>query len=98
MADYQLSTAAKACLLDIELWTTLRFGIYQADAYLTGLEQTFELIAKFNRIGRSADELAPGLRRYRYQSHTIFYSIEPHHVLIRTILHQALDLRPDLFE
>jgi toxin ParE1/3/4 len=98
MAGYELSAAAKARLLDIEAWTAQRFGTYQADAYLTGLQQAFELIAKFNRIGRSADELAAGLRRYRYQSHAIFYSIEPNHVLIRTILHNAQDLRPDLFE
>jgi toxin ParE1/3/4 len=39
-----------------------------------------------------------GYRRYRYQSHHIFYTQESDHVLIRAILHTAQDLRPDLFD
>ena len=98
MATYKISPRAEARLLDIAEYTAAKFGTYQADAYITGFQQTFELLASFPRIGRSADELCQGYRRYRYQSHYIFYTEEAEHVLIRTILHTAQDLRPDLFE
>ena len=98
MADYKLSPRAAQRLLDIEAFTSDRFGTFQADAYVAGLEKTFELIASFPGIGRSADEIVQGLRRYSYQSHHLFYTIAPDHVLIRAILHKAQDLKPDLFE
>jgi toxin ParE1/3/4 len=44
------------------------------------------------------DELAPGYRRFRFQSHLIFYTAEADHVVIRAVLHGAMDIRPQLFE
>ena len=98
MADYKLSPRAAQRLLDIESFTSDAFGDFQADAYITGFEKTFELIAGFPGIGRSADEIAPGHRRYSYQSHHIFYTVETDHALIRNILHNSQDLKPDLFD
>jgi len=62
------------------------------------LERTFSLIADFPQIGPAADELAPRCRRFRFQSHLIFYTIETDHVIIRAIVHGAKDIRPQLFE
>ena len=70
----------------------------QADAYIAGFQKTFDLIAAFPGVGRSADELAHGYRRFRYQSHYIFYTQDSDHVLIRMIVHTAQDLRAELFE
>lgn len=98
MAEYRLSQRAKAQLVEIDAYTERVFGRYQADAYNAGFEKTFELIAEFPRIGRSADELKIGYRRYRHQSHYIFYTEEEGCVLIRTIIHTAQDLRPDLID
>ena len=98
MADYRIAVQARAQILDIEAFTAARFGTYQADAYITGLEKTFELIAAYPRIGRSADELVHGLRRYRYQSHSIYYADNADHVMIRAVFHHAQDLKPELFE
>jgi toxin ParE1/3/4 len=98
MTDYKISPRAEARLLKIEEDTAEKFGTYQADAYITGFQKTFELIAAFPGIGRAADELSPGYRRYRYQSHYIFYTQESDHILIRSIIHVAQNLRPDLFE
>lgn len=75
-----------------------RFGPVQADAYLAGLEHTFALIADFPQIGRSCDELLPGLRRLRFQSHYVFYVAETDHVLIRGVMHVRQNIRPELFE
>jgi toxin ParE1/3/4 len=98
MAEYRLSRRAEFDLLTIYAHNETTFGAYQAEAYHAGFERTFGLIADFPRIGASAEELAPGYRRFRFQSHNIFYSEEESRVLIRAIIHVAMNLRPDLFE
>lgn len=70
----------------------------QADAYYTGLERTFGLLADFPRIGTSADDLVRHYRRFRFQSHYVFYSEESEFVLIRALIHISMDLRSGLFE
>ena len=50
--------------------------------YHLALESRFELLGQFPRIGMPTYDLRPGLYRYPYQSHTIFYTIEPDHVFI----------------
>jgi toxin ParE1/3/4 len=98
MPEYRISKRAREKLVEIYAYTELQFGGLQADAYNVGFEKLFELIASFPGVGRSADELKPGYRRYRHQAHYIFYTIGDGHVLIETILHTAEDLRPDLFD
>lgn len=85
-------------MLEIEEFTAGKFGTYQADAYITGFQTSFELIAAYPRIGRSADELQARYRRYRFQAHYIFCTEASDHVLIRAIIQTAQDQRPDLFE
>ncbi len=98
MPPYRLSKRARAKLLDIYERSYEMFGEYQADAYQAGFEKTFELLALFPAIGRLADEIRPGFRRYRYQSHYIFYTLEADRIVIRNIIHTARDLRPELFD
>lgn len=98
MAEYRLSRQAEADLLAIYEFTEGKFGQYQADAYHAGFERTFGLLADFPRMGASADELAGGFRRFRFQSHYIFYSEATGYILIRAIIHIGMNLRPDLFE
>jgi toxin ParE1/3/4 len=98
MADYRLSVRARSQLIDIYEFTTATFGPYQAEAYHAGPERTFGLLADFPRIGQQVDELASGHRRFRFQSHSIFYTEEGPHVLIRAIYHHAQDIRPQLFD
>jgi toxin ParE1/3/4 len=95
---YKLSPRAETRLLEIEAYTATAFGEYQADAYITGFQKSFELLANFPLVGRSADELRPGYRRYRFQSHIIFYTQEADHILIRAIVDAAQDLGPNLFD
>ncbi|MBR1124462.1 type II toxin-antitoxin system RelE/ParE family toxin [Bradyrhizobium lablabi] len=98
MAEYQLTVRAQSQLIDIYDFSVATFGTYQAEAYLAGLERTFDLLANFPRIGQLADELAPRHRRFHFQSHTIFYTDEDTHVLIRAIYHRAQDIGPQLFD
>ena len=98
MSEYRLSLRARADLINIYDFSDARFGRYQADAYYAGFERTFGLLADFPGIGISADELVPRYRRFRFQSHYIFYTQESDHVLIRAIIHVRQNLRPALFE
>lgn len=98
MAEFRLSVKARADLINIYAFTDARFGRYQADAYYAGFERTFGLLADFPGIGTNADELVAGYRRFRFQSHYIFYSEQAGGVLIRALLHVRQNLRPALFE
>jgi toxin ParE1/3/4 len=98
VAEYRLSLRARADLLDIYAFSEAMFGRYQAEAYHAGFERTFGLLADFPGIGASVDELVAGYRRFRFQSHYIFYTEEPDHVLIRALIHVRQNLRPGLFE
>lgn len=98
MSEYRLSLKARSDLIDIYRFTDALFGRYQAEAYHAGFERTFSLLAEFPGIGINADELLPGYRRFRFQSHYVFYTEETDHVLIRALIHVRQDLRPALFE
>lgn len=98
VGDFRVSERARAELINIFEYTSAMFGEYQAKAYYAGLERTFGLIADFPQIGPAAHEFAPRLRRFRFQSHLIFYTVETDHVVIRAILHGAMDIRRQLFE
>ncbi len=98
MAEYRLTERTRADLIDIYDFTESRFGKYQAEAYYAGLIRSFGLLADFPLIGQQVDELATGYRRFRFQSHLIFYTVQPDHVEIRAIIHGAQDIRPQLFD
>ncbi len=98
MPDFRLSVRAERDLITVYAYTEETFGVYQAEAYHAGLERTFDLLANFPRIGRIEAEMAPGIRRFRFQSHNVFYSEEHDFVLIRAVLHQARELKTDVFD
>jgi toxin ParE1/3/4 len=97
VAEHRLSLRARRDLFNIYAESESAFGTYQADAYHAGLERTFGLLADFPGIGINADELVPGYRRFRFQSHYIFFTDEIDHVLIRALIHVRQNLRPALF-
>jgi toxin ParE1/3/4 len=97
MASFRLSSASEADLIAIYDFTEATFGKYQAEAYLSGLDRTFGLLADFPGIGHVVDELRVGYRRFRFQSHFVFYTAESDGVVIRAIFHVARDVRPQLF-
>ena len=57
-----------------------------------GLYERFEMLAEQTTQGRKADELAPGLRRFGYQSHMVLYLPKDSGMLIVRILHQRMDV------
>jgi toxin ParE1/3/4 len=97
MGSYRLSAQAEADLVSIYDHSEREFGEYQAEAYLSGLERIFGLLADFPGIGQAVDELATGHRRFRFQAHHVFYTTDADGVVIRAIFHAARDIRPGLF-
>lgn len=95
---YKLSPAAVVSITAITDYTDRTFGEGQTAAYLAGLEQSFQLLVNFPAIGAAAFELKPGLRRYRYQSHYIFYTRHEDHIRIEDVLHVKRNIRKDLFD
>ena len=98
MAEFRLSVRARVDLLAIYAFTEEKFGGYQAEAYHAGFERTFGLLADFPGIGSAADDLVSGYKRFRFQSHYIFFTEESDHILIRALIHVAQNLRPGLFD
>ena len=96
MADYRLSARAVTDLAEIADYTVATFGVEQARRYRDDLESCFEYLADNPLLGRSAESLAPGLRRFEHRSHAIFYTKERGGVLIVRILHTRMDARRHL--
>jgi toxin ParE1/3/4 len=96
MPGYRLSTKAAADIRALHEYTIEEFGLEQARVYLRGLAQRLEQLAQTPNIGRRVIELAARLRRADYQSHMIFYIVEPDGILIVRVLHQNIDAKRHL--
>lgn len=91
MADFRLSPHAEADLAEIADYTIETFGIEQARRYRDDPETCFGSLAGNPLLGRSAEWLSPGLRRFEHRSHAVFYTQEEANVLIVRILHAGMD-------
>ena len=98
MAEFKLARKADNKLVGIYGFTLVKFGQYQADAYVAGFEKTFSLLADYPRMGVEVNQFRAGLRRFRFQSHFIFYTEEEFGVLIRDVLHTSQSVRRELFD
>ena len=88
MADYRLTRAADADLLEIFIYGLDRFGLAQAERYRDGLLRCFEHLAANPGMGRAADPLAVGARRHEHGRHIVFYDEQPYGVLIIALVHE----------
>jgi toxin ParE1/3/4 len=91
MASYRLSTAAEDDIRALFRSSQMMFGPRQTEIYMAGLGRTFRNISENPGLGRTAEELRTGFFRFRYQSHMIFYTIEPDHIVIHRVLHARMD-------
>ena len=91
MAIHRLTRRAAADLDEIFDYTARRFGLAQAHAYLDGINSVCEQLAANPLVGRSAESLAPGLRRHEFRSHVLFYTTGTGGVVIVRVLHSKMD-------
>ena len=96
MAKYELTKAAERDLADIFHYTSDRFGEQQADSYLAGLEGCFATLTERPKLGRSAEQLRPGYRRFEHKSHIVFFIEIESGIRIVRVLHNRMDVRRHL--
>ena len=69
---------------------TIKFRHIQADTYLTGLDETLELIADSPAIAQKVDDIRNGYQRYLFQEHAIYFVKKSTHIFIVRVLHQQM--------
>lgn len=91
MSRYRLAPAAQRDLSLIWDFTEERWGVRQAESYLTEIRAAIERIAYDPGRGRACDEIREGYRRYSIGSHLLFYVESTDGVDVIRILHQRMD-------
>ncbi len=86
MADYSLSKLADKDIGNIASYTIQRFGIKQARLYSDGLFKAFEMIANYPFMGSDQSQIKKNIRRYVYESHSIYYRVDVNEILILRIV------------
>ncbi|MEQ8801637.1 type II toxin-antitoxin system RelE/ParE family toxin [Haliea sp.] len=97
MTPFLLTSAARKDIVDIGRFTSEKWGKRQRDKYLKQLDDAFRLLARQPEIGRDAEGVRPGYKKFSQGSHIIFYraGTESKIVVIR-ILHHSMDVEQHL--
>ena len=94
MPSFQLTRTAESDITLIADYTIFKFGIGQARKYRAGLIDSFNQLASNPTLGRTfIMENQPGLKRFRYKSHMIFYREIKSGILIIRILGGMMDFK-----
>lgn len=96
MSDFYLAVAADEDILEIARFSIKTWGLSQSRKYKEELYTCFKLLAKNPEIGRDATMYSPGLKRYSYKAHTIFFKQTIDGIFIVRILAQKMDFETHL--
>ncbi|ASK88257.1 type II toxin-antitoxin system RelE/ParE family toxin [Sphingorhabdus sp. SMR4y] len=91
MADLRPIRRAASDLAEIADYTIAEFGIDQARRYRDQLQACFQSLLANPALGRSAEEVAPDLRRIRQQAHVVFYRGEREGLFIVWVVQHGVD-------
>lgn len=96
---FRLTRKAEGDVIEIYRYTTLTFGVAQADAYYAELQATFQLIARQPYIARARAEIDPPVRIHRHGPRVVIYVVSADEsVLIVRVRHGREDWLTDTFE
>ena len=90
MATFRFSSRTEADLLEIGAYTLHKWGEDQTIRYIDDLETCCQQLADNPELGRSCDDIRPGLRRMKQGQHVVFYRQEPGGILVSRILHKSM--------
>jgi toxin ParE1/3/4 len=91
MSQYRISDAARADLE--EIWFYIAGDRAEAaDRVTRGIINRFPALADFPGMGRSREELAPGLRSFPVGNYVIFYRPIEDGIAVVRVLHGARDI------
>ncbi|MHA7099545.1 toxin ParE1/3/4 [Roseivirga pacifica] len=92
LRHYVLSQSADHDLEDIFDYTVQEFGMDQAVAYLSGLDELFYMLLDNPELGRLRPELKAGLRSIAKEAHVVFYSVNDDYIRVIRVLHGSRDM------
>jgi toxin ParE1/3/4 len=90
VAAVRYSAGAGRDLTRIAEYTVNQWGEAQAILYLDALEACCQQLAASPLLGRTCDDIRPGLRRMEQGKHVIFYRVTATGILVSRILHQSM--------
>jgi toxin ParE1/3/4 len=93
---FSVSRAARRDLKAIAAYTQNMWGAEQRRAYLKGLDLTFRFLSENPLSGACCDQIAKGLRKHPYRSHTLFYEYRDESVFIVRVLHKSMDVEHNI--
>jgi toxin ParE1/3/4 len=86
----RFSRRGEADLLSIGAYTLRTWGENQALRYIGDLEACCQMLAGNPALGRTCDDVRPGLRRMESGRHVVFYREDTGGILVSRILHQRM--------
>jgi len=92
MNAFSVSRAARSDLKNIAAYTQKVWGAEQRRTYLKGLDLALHFLAENPLSGVACNYIVEGLRKHRFESHTIFYEKSNNDVVIVRILHKSMDI------
>jgi toxin ParE1/3/4 len=91
MEKFVLLTQAQKHIGEIKNYTVENWGREQAKSYLDGMTAVFRFLGTNPDAGRNCDEdLKPGVMRFIYESHVVYYRKTECGVAVMGILHQNM--------
>ena len=91
MGSYTLSGEADSDIQNIAEASLRQWGLAQAEKYVLGLHETFQMLVEFPDLRRDASHIRPCYRKTETASHSVFHRTTPDGVLIVRVLHQRMD-------
>jgi toxin ParE1/3/4 len=88
MGSYRLTKAADKDFDNIFDFGIDTFGLQQAQAYQRGMIERFGQLAGMPLLYPAVEHVRTGFRRSVYQSHSIYYRVDPDEIVIIRILGQ----------
>ena len=88
MLRFRFSRRAEADLLSIGAYTLRTWGENQTVRYLGDLETCCQTLADNPALGRTCDNVRPGLRGMEIGRHVVFYREDTRGILVSRILHR----------
>jgi toxin ParE1/3/4 len=90
VAEYILSKRAETDFDGIAAYTITTWGPEQCARYLGQLEACCQQLAEEPQLGRSCDQIRPGLFRYEQGKHVVFYRLRPYGIRVIAVLHERM--------
>jgi toxin ParE1/3/4 len=91
MSGWKLSQRARGDLGEIWRYSYARWGLEQADRYVSEIYKAFGKLAAKPSLGRPVARMPKEIRKYRCGSHLVFHRKRRKEVYIVRVLHESMD-------